>query len=201
MLGHDIHMPSIGTRDGLLNLMALDNLCVFSSALNRCVRECGSNEKGKPAIAAAVAAYSSIIENANKRYRLVLLWARVQDVEKVDHLGNIQMDTISIADLAHSSDARFARSLIAYAPRALERQKALGQQGSAPFDFKAFEQDIKDAMMEFMDKYFTDEFIKVYESQRRKTMHLKPKFLVKENSIELRMYPSMFRSRVFSLLS
>ncbi len=197
MLGHDIHMSSICTRDGLLNLMALGNLCVFSSALN----QYGSNDKGKPAIAAAVAAYSSIIEYANKRYRLVLLRAGVQDVEKADHLGNIQMDTISITDFAHNSAAHFIQSLIAYAPRALERRKALGQQESALFDFKAFDQDIKDAMMEFMDKDFTDEFIKAYESQRRKTMHLKPKFLVKENSIELRMYPSMFRSRVFSLLS
>ncbi len=166
------------------------------------MRECGSNEKGKPAIAAAVAAYSSIIEYANKRYRWVLLWAGVQDIEKADHLGSIQMGTVGITDFAHSPAAHFAQSLIAYAPRALERRKAIGQQESAMFDFKAFEQDIKNAMIDFMNKDSTDEFIKAYESQRRKTMHLKPRFLVKEISVDLGMYPCMFHSRIFfSLLS
>ncbi|KAK0231486.1 hypothetical protein IW262DRAFT_1454495 [Armillaria fumosa] len=184
--GHgDIHVPSISTRGGLLNLIALGNLCVFSSALNRCVRGCGFDEKRKSAIAAAVVAYSSIIEYADERYRLVLLRVGVQNVENADHLGNIQMDIVSITDFAHSSAAHFAQSLIAYAPKALERRKALGQQESALFNFEAFKRDIKDAMMEFMDKDFTDGFIKAYESQSRKMMHFKPKFLVKKNPVEL----------------
>ncbi|KAK0191605.1 hypothetical protein F5146DRAFT_1197893 [Armillaria mellea] len=178
---HDVHVPSISTRDGLLNLIALGNLCVFSSALNHRVHDCGSNEKGKLAIAAAVVAYSSIIEYANKWYRLVFLQTGVEDIEKADRLGDIHMRTVSIADFAHCSAAHFAKSLITYTPRALEWRKALGQQEPMLFNFEAFEQDIKDAMMEFMDKDFTDEFIKVYESQRRKRMLFKPKFLVKEN--------------------
>ncbi|KAK0498079.1 hypothetical protein EDD18DRAFT_1103691 [Armillaria luteobubalina] len=90
-------------RDIVLNLMALDN-------------------KGKSAKAAAIAAYSSIIEYANKGYGL--------------------------------------------GAEALER-RGLEDQESMLLDFEAFKRDTKDAMMELMEKDFTDNSVKVYESQRR----------------------------------
>ncbi|KAK0479937.1 hypothetical protein EDD18DRAFT_1113653 [Armillaria luteobubalina] len=133
-----VHVPSISTRGGLLNIVALGNLCVFSSVLNRCMRGCSSDEKMKLAIAAAVAAYSSIIEYADEQYHLVLLRVGSQSVKNADHLGDIQIGTLSITDFAHSSAVHFAQSLLAYAPKALERWRALGQQESALFDFEAF---------------------------------------------------------------
>ncbi|KAK0475944.1 hypothetical protein EDD18DRAFT_1115845 [Armillaria luteobubalina] len=89
----------------------------------------------------------SVIGYANKWYRFEV---EGQHIEKGDNLGD--------------------------GSQTLEQQKALGQQESALLNFEAFKQDIKDAMMEFVDKDFTV----------KEKMHLsKPEFLVKEGSIEL----------------
>ncbi|KAK0474615.1 hypothetical protein IW261DRAFT_1422904 [Armillaria novae-zelandiae] len=67
---HYLEIPEM-SRNGLLNIIALGNLCIFSSALLPCIEE--SPEQVKIVIAMATGAYLSLIRYLKAQYRLIFL--------------------------------------------------------------------------------------------------------------------------------
>ncbi|KAK0457075.1 uncharacterized protein EV420DRAFT_1480949 [Desarmillaria tabescens] len=153
---HDTDIPTM-TRDGLLDFIALGNLCLFVPALYACVTE--TEGDSKPAIAMAAGAYISTIQRLRMKYCLVFLDddkdVAVQSPESMMHVN----DQVTLTETA------------------LQAWRALGQHESVLFDTETFQQDIKDAMETYLQMELSSEFLKAYKCRKRKILLLRPIFL------------------------
>ncbi|KAK0460290.1 uncharacterized protein EV420DRAFT_1641635 [Desarmillaria tabescens] len=159
----DTDIPSI-TRDGLLKLIALGNLCIFGSALLPCILP-DSADATRPAITMAVGAYISIIRHLRVDFGLVFL-AENNAVEPsidstilVDNKLSVYARFLDIGDFARSSMAHFGHSLIFYARKALRVRKAQGEHESLMFNFDSFRQDVANSLETFLQMELTTDFL------------------------------------------
>ncbi|SJL03255.1 uncharacterized protein ARMOST_06607 [Armillaria ostoyae] len=178
---HDTDILSV-EREGLLDLIALGNLCLFAPALYTCI--CDERESLRPAIAMAAGAYISIIQRLRTRYCLIFF---EEDAKVAAHAPesmmcvdgvSLRVASLDIANFARTSAAHFGRSLIFYAGRALRQEKASGQHESLWIDFKQFRQDIEDSMHTYLQMELTSEFVDAYKRREAKRLFLRPVFLV-----------------------
>ncbi len=202
--GHDSDIPGM-TRGGLLDLIALGNLCIFGSALDRCLDTVDdTTDDMKPSYAMAAAAYISIMQRLRKDYCLVFLSEDIQADSLESLASRIHLKegvdfralSLDIGDFARSSAAHFGRSLIYYARRAIKARKDLGEHKSTLFNLESFEKNVVDAMGSFLQMDLTKEFFNAYRAQKIKRLHIRPLFLVRRKTDILRESGSFISSVV-----
>ncbi|KAK0224926.1 hypothetical protein EDD85DRAFT_795595 [Armillaria nabsnona] len=178
---HDMDIPSL-EREGLLDLITLGNLCLFVPALYPCI--CDEMESSKPAIAMAAGAYISIIQCLRMQYCFIFFEqdakAAVLAPESMICVDGVSLHvgSLDIANFARMSAAHFGQSLIFYACRALQQEKASGVHESLWIHLEQFQQDIEDAMGTFLQMELTSEFINAYKRRKVKHLLLRPVCLV-----------------------
>ncbi|KAK0456741.1 hypothetical protein EV421DRAFT_89805 [Armillaria borealis] len=179
------------TRGGLLDLIALGNLCIFGSALDHCLDTVDDTmDVMKPSYAMAAAAYISIIQRLRKDYCLVFLSEDMQAdsleslVSRIHLKEGVDLRALSldIGKFARISAAHFGRSLIYYARRATKARKDLGEHESTLFDLESFEKNVADAMDGFLQMDLTKDLFDAYRAQKIKRLHVRPPFLVRRKT-------------------
>ncbi|PBK59862.1 hypothetical protein ARMSODRAFT_982719 [Armillaria solidipes] len=189
------------TRGGLLDLVALGNLCVFGSALDPCLDTVDdTTDDIKPSYAIAAAAYISIIQRLRKDYCLVFLSEDMQADSPDSLISRIHLKegvncralSFDIGDFARNSGAHFGRSLIYYAQRAIKARKDLGEHESTLFNLESFEKNVVDAMDSFLQTDLTKDFLNAYRAQKIKCLHVRPLFLVRRKTDILQIEPDVY---------
>ncbi|KAK0493732.1 hypothetical protein EDD18DRAFT_1356182 [Armillaria luteobubalina] len=176
---NDLEIPGI-SKDGLLDIIALQNFCIFSSALLHCLQE--NTEASKPAISMAITAYLSLIQQLAARYRLIFLAGDDKASAKGDNAQQLSIcaQAMDIGDFTESSAAHFARSLIYYSCMAIKLREAVGENPATLFGLDDFEMDIKSSLHTFLHMELTEEFFNAYKKEKIKCLHVCPLFLVRK---------------------
>ncbi|KAK0479777.1 hypothetical protein IW261DRAFT_1564436 [Armillaria novae-zelandiae] len=188
---HYLEIPEM-SRNGLLDIIALGNLCIFSSALLPCIEE--SPEQVKIAIATATGAYLSLIRYLKARYRLIFLSS--PENEAAAKLPRVR--SMDIGDFAVSSAAHFGRSLIYYSRMAYKLRMRLHDDSNVLHALKSMKNEVNASLNTFLHIDLTDEFLYTYKNEQKKCLHLRPVFDVrhKEDILDLGIYNAcdMFES-------
>lgn len=136
--GHDI--PDMQTGEGLHDIIALGNLCLFLSALETRIT---NDSKACSALHEARRVYFDIIYQLQGKYTLILLnLSEKQPIHTYKELFHHPLVSLDIADFAKSSALHFACSLI------LSARKAAGWR---QLDIEHFENAVKSCL----DFYFS----------------------------------------------
>ncbi|KAK0225748.1 hypothetical protein IW262DRAFT_1456981 [Armillaria fumosa] len=172
------------TRNGLLDIISLGNLCIFSSTLLGCIEE--SPKPVKSAIATATGAYLSLIRHLKARYRLIFLSSLENEVAaQLPHVRSMD-----IGDFTVSSAAHFSQSLIYYSRMAYKLQMRLHEHSDMLCPLKSMKNEVKKSLNMFLHIVLTNEFLDTYKKERKKCLHLRPIFDVqhKEDVLDLVIY-------------
>ncbi|KAK0434398.1 uncharacterized protein EV420DRAFT_1488665 [Desarmillaria tabescens] len=167
----DTDIPSI-TRDGLLELIALGNLCIFGSALLPCILP-DSTDATRPTITMAVDFGLVFLAENNA------VEPSIDSTILVDDKLSVYAQFLNIGDFARSSMAHFGCSLIFYARKALRVRKAQGEHESLMFNFDSFRQDVANSLETFLQMELTTDFLHAYK-RRVAHLHVRPIFLVRK---------------------
>ncbi|KAK0462761.1 hypothetical protein IW261DRAFT_1576169 [Armillaria novae-zelandiae] len=188
---HYSEIPEM-SRNGLLDIIALGNLCIFSSVLLPCIEE--SPKQVKIAIATATGAYLSLIRYLKARYHLIFLSS--PENEAAAKLPCVR--SMDIGDFAVSSAAHFGRSLIYYSHMAYKLRMCLHDDSNVLHALKSMKNKVNVSLNMFLHIDLMDEFLYTYKNEQKKCLHLRPVFDVrhKEDILDLGIYNAcdMFES-------
>ncbi|KAK0191842.1 hypothetical protein F5146DRAFT_1135527 [Armillaria mellea] len=127
----DVHCPDITTRRGLLDVVALGNLCAFTTALN------GKNEEEhKDGVLLAINCYKNIIRFASRD--LVLYFPK----------GKLR---VTPYQLAQESAKHFAAAIIVYLQRVADTQSQSVEGVDDPLDLETFQTGVLTVLKELFN--------------------------------------------------
>ncbi|KAK0473926.1 hypothetical protein IW261DRAFT_1569286 [Armillaria novae-zelandiae] len=173
---HYLEIPEM-SRNGLLDIIALGNLCIFSSALLPCIEE--SPEQVKIVIAIATGAYLSLIRYLKARYRLIFFSSPENEAAaKLPCVRSTDIGDFTLWMHLHD-DSNVLHAL------------------------KSMKNEVNASLNMFLHIDLMDEFLYTYKNEQKKCLHLCPVFDVwhKEDILDLGIYNEcdMFESSQASI--
>ncbi|KAK0493818.1 hypothetical protein EDD18DRAFT_1356305 [Armillaria luteobubalina] len=166
---HYLEIPEM-SRNGLLDIITLGNLCIFSLVLLPCIEE--SPEQVKIAIAMATGAYLSLMRYLKAQYHLIFL----SSPENEAAAKSPCVRSVDIGDFAVSSIAHFSRSLIYYSCMAYKLWMRLHHDSNVLHALKSMKNEVNTLLNTFLHIDLTDKFLYTYKNKQKKCLHLCPVF-------------------------
>ncbi len=166
IIATDPHIPEMLTGEGLLDIVALGNLCLFLSALENFAAL--NYPKANSALPKARRAYLDLIYQLRENYSLVLL-SDEESTYSYEELFHHALVSHDIAEFAKSSAVYFACSLIVSA-----RKSA----GWRQLDIIHFEQSVKRCLDFFFSSDLDDDLLNASIDRHDRLFHLNHQILV-----------------------